>query len=425
MEKGIEYLRRKLDRKRSRVLTRYKYYEMKNLARDLQISSPDFLRYWMPTLGWCAKAVDSLSDRLVFKGFKNDSFQLMEIYNMNNPDTLFSSAILGALIGSCSFIYIAEGDEYPRMQVIDGRDATGIIDETTGLLKEGYAVLERDENDRPVVEAYLKPYHTHIIYKDERREVDYEHAVPYPMLVPIIFRPDSMRPFGHSRISRACMDITNSAIRTIKRSEISAEFYSFPQKYVAGLSEEAEPMDKWKATMSSLLLFTKDSDGDKPTLGQFQQQTMTPHTEMLKMFASMFAGETGLTVDDLGFVSDNPSSAEAIKAAHENLRLTAARAQRCFGTGFINAGFLARSLMDNYGYQRSLLYMTTCAWEPIFTPDASMLSSIGDGAIKINQAIPGYFSRENLSELTGIEGATENDASAFPNSSQEEVEVNG
>lgn len=43
-------------------------------------------------------------------------------------------------------------------------------------------------------------------------------------------------------------------------------------------------------------------------------------------------------------------------------------------------------------------------WEPVFEPDSAMLSSIGDGAIKINQAVPGYFGKENLRALTGIEG---------------------
>lgn len=37
-----------------------------------------------------------------------------------------------------------------------------------------------------------------------------------------------------------------------------------------------------------------------------------------------------------------------------------------------------------------------------FEPDAAMLSSIGDGAIKINQAVPGYFNTDNLRNLTGI-----------------------
>ena len=44
-------------------------------------------------------------------------------------------------------------------------------------------------------------------------------------------------------------------------------------------------------------------------------------------------------------------------------------------------------------------------WAPVFEPDAAMLSTIGDGAIKMNQAIPGYFTADNLRNLTGIETA--------------------
>jgi hypothetical protein len=162
-------------------------------------------------------------------------------------------------------------------------------------------------------------------------------------------------------------------------------------------------MDKWKATMSSLLSFTKDDEGDRPIVGQFTQQSMAPYTEQLKTFASLFAGETGLTVDDLGFVSDNPSSAEAIKASHENLRLMARKAQRTFGSGFLNVGYLASCLRDGYSFQRQQLYLTKPVWEPIFEPDAAMLSSMGDGVIKINQGIPGYFNKDNLRLMTGIE----------------------
>lgn len=43
-----------------------------------------------------------------------------------------------------------------------------------------------------------------------------------------------------------------------------------------------------------------------------------------------------------------------------------------------------------------------------------MLSGIGDGAIKINQAIPGYFGADNMQKLTGIEGDS-NGGTAQPN----------
>ncbi len=402
--KGIKYLRKKLECKRLRVLTRYNFYEMKNQARDLNISNPAEFSWLKAALGWCGKAVDSLADRLVFHSFKEDNFDLTEIFQMNNPDILFDNAILSALISSCCFIYISTDEVgYPRLQVIDGSNATGILDPITGLLTEGYAVLERDDNNNPILEAWFLSGQTQYIRKGNSKVQVIKNNAPYPLLVPIIYRPDAKRPFGHSRISRACMKITEAALRTVRRSEVSAEFYSFPQKYILGMSEDAEPMDKWKVTMSSLLRIDKDEDGNKPIVGQFQQQSMSPYTEQLRTFAALFAGEAGLTLDDLGFVSDNPSSAEAIKASHENLRLTARKAQRTFGSGFLNVGYLAACLRDKFAYQRKQLYLTKPIWEPIFEPDAAMLSSMGDGIIKINQAVPGYFNTDNLRVLTGIE----------------------
>lgn len=405
--RGMGYLRRKLTLKRRRVLTRYTYYEMKNEVRDFNLLIPPEFKYFRETLGWCGKAVDSLADRLVFRTFRNDNFDLNTIYRMNNPDILFPSAMLSALIAACSFLYIDRGaDGFPRIQVIDGGNATGILDETTGLLIEGYAVLQRDDNDNPVREVYLRAGETWYYDKGQRPRME-PNPAPAPLLVPILYRPDAKRPFGHSRITRACMQIMQGALRTLKRSEVSAEFYSFPQKYVLGLSNDAEQMDKWKATISSMLDLRMDPEtGEKPSVGQFQQQSMSPYTEQLRTFAALFAGETGLTLDDLGFVTDNPSSAEAIKASHENLRLAARRAQSTFGSGFLNAGYLAACLRDNFAYQRSQLYLTRPVWEPVFEPDAAMLSAIGDGVGKINGAVPGYFGAENLRDLTGVDAET-------------------
>lgn len=400
--KGMAYLRHQLLMKRARVLTRYQYYDMKNNVKYLQTVIP--LRFmWMAhTLGWCGKAVDSLADRLSFREFKNDNFDLNTIYRMNNMDILPDSAMLSALISSCSFIYISVNEEqFPKLQVIDGSNATGIIDPVTNMLNEGYAVLKRSKGGTPELEAYFVAGKTEFYQGGKRIRTTYSKA-PYALLVPIIYRPDAMRPFGHSRISRSCMSLMQGAMRTLFRSEVSAEFYSFPQKYILGLSADTE-FEKFQATISSFLNITKDEEGELPKVGQFTQQTMTPFIEQIRTFGSLFAGETGLTTDDLGFVTDNPSSAEAIKASHENLRLLARKAQKTFGSGFLNAGYLAACVRDDYAYRREQIYLTTALWEPVFEPDAAMLSSIGDGAIKVNQAVPGYFGKQNLRDLTGVE----------------------
>ena len=368
--RGREYLKNRLMLKRSRVLLRYKYYEMKNGIQYFRTIIPKEFMWMAETLGWCAKAVDALADRLSFREFKNDNFDLNTIYDMNNRDIFLDSAILSALISSCCFVYITEDvTGYPRLQVIDGGNATGIKDPISGMLKEGYAVINRDKYGNPELEAYFLPGRTEYYRGGQLVRTDTNQA-PYPLLVPIVYRPDAMRPFGHSRISRACMGLMQGALRTLLRSEVSAEFYSFPQKYITGLSQDAE-LDNWKAFISSFLKFTKDDSGDSPKLGQFTQQSMSPYTEQLRTFAALFAGETGLTLDDLGFVTDNPSSADSIKASHENLRLAARKAQKNFGSCLLNVGYLAACVRDDFAYQRQQLYLTKTAWEPVFEPDAA------------------------------------------------------
>ena len=400
--KGIEYLKKRLKGKYARANLRYKYYEMKYFVKDLEISTPPELRHWNSVFGWCGSAVDSIADRITFREFEHDVFGMNEIYKANNADILFDSAVLGALITSCDFIYITKDtDGFPQMRVIDGRHATGIINPVTYLLREGYAVIETDEYGKPVTEAYLVPYRTDI-YVNGKFEFSMPHTSPAPLLVPVIYRPDAVRPFGHSHITRACMSHVQSAIRTAKRSEIAAEFYSFPQKYVLGMDPDAERMDKWQAAMSALLKIDKDEDGDHPVVGQFQQQSMAPHLDQLRMFAGLFAGETGLTLDDLGFPNANPTSADAIKASHDTLRRKARKAQKTLGIGFKNAGYLAACVRDKKTYLRKEVANTELYWDPVFETDSSGLSGIGDAVNKIQQSFPDYFDEKKLHNLTGI-----------------------
>ena len=403
MAQGIGYLKRKLATKQYRVQTRYRYYEMKECHTPRNLMVPDQLKNkFSIKLGWCTKAVDSLADRLQFRGFRNDNLDLTSIYQMNNFDVLADSAILGALITSCDFIYISmDKNGYPRMQVIDGYNATGIMDEITGMLEEGYAVLDRDENDQIISEAYFGKGYTDFYIKGQE-PYRIENICSYPLLVPIVYRPDAKRPFGHSRISRACMKYQNNVADTLLNMAICSETNAFVQKYIAGSDPDME-FDSSRAWMSSFLNISANEDGTKPDLGQFQQASLAPYIDEIETQASLFAGEVGLTLDDLGFSKSNPASVDAIRASHENLRLTARKAQRQFGIGFLNAGYLAACLRDDFDYNREVLYETKPIWEPVFEPDANAIGMIGDAAVKVNSAVPGYFNAENLRDLTGID----------------------
>ena len=66
-------------------------------------------------------------------------------------------------------------------------------------------------------------------------------------------------------------------------------------------------------------------------------------------------------------------------------------------------GYIGACIRDDVDYQREEVFKTKAIWKPTFEPDASMLSSIGDGVIKINQAIPGFVDGYKMRKITGIE----------------------
>ena len=81
---GINFLQFKLAMKRIRVELRYLFYEMQNIPFDFGISTPPELKYFNSVIGWCAKGVDSLADRLDFAKFDNE--ETLEKYNNGELD---------------------------------------------------------------------------------------------------------------------------------------------------------------------------------------------------------------------------------------------------------------------------------------------------------------------------------------------------
>jgi len=391
----------KLGSKAAYVSSRYAMYEQDYLPRPFPTIVPEKFRQLIHVMGWATKSVNMLSDRVVFEKFGNDIINANQIWDYNDGDVLSDSLVLSALISSCSFIYIsADADGYPRLQAIDGSRATGVIDPQTHMLSEGVAVLERDSLSLPTKTAYFTPEET-FVFDNEGNVSRYDNPTGFPLLVPVCHRPSEVKPFGRSRITPASIGYIHDAALVLMRTHCAGEFYAFPQKYALGLSSEVE-FDEAQATMAAFLKVTQDENGEKPTFGQFQQASMTPYIDELRSKAALFAGENDMTIDDLGFSTDNPATRESIEAAHESLRMSARKAQRSFGSGFKNAAFLAACLRDGRKYGRQIMADITCEWRPIFEPSPSSLSGIGDAVTKIQQAFPDYFTEDKLHRMTGM-----------------------
>lgn len=327
--------------KAGRNLLRRRYYDAHNQLKDLGIAIPPQLTSLEVVVGWPAKAVDSMSRRTILQGFDSAVVDVAEIgvdavWDENRMDSEVPSAHTSSLIHSTAFASVTAGDVLAGQPaaIIRARSAewaAGEWDPVSRCLSSAVLVLDVDPYTREAteVEFHIPGLAVTIRRDGGRWQVadwsEYRAWGPGVPVEPLPYRAALDRPFGRSRISRGVMYLTDAAVRTMLRTEVSAEFYNAPQRYVLGADEDTfkddagNPVPAWKVYAGRLNTLSRDEDGNLPEVGQFAQQSMQPNVEHLRSIAQMFAAETSLPVGSLGIVQDNPSSAEAIKAANEEL----------------------------------------------------------------------------------------------------------
>lgn len=379
------------------------YYDGHNRLKDLGISIPPPLKDVQTVVGWPAKAVDALAVRSYFEGFVfegTDDFGMEQIVQDNNLKASYQQAVSSELINSCAFVTVSKGGTGEPGAIItpySALTASAIWDYRHKRIKAGLTVvdIEKTEPDGYAEPVWLNLYTDTDVWEIVRntrntRWTAYRvpHRMGRPMIEVLRYRPTLDRPFGRSRINRAVMSITDSAVRAALRTEVAAEFFTAPQKYILGADDKIfESMPKWEAYMGNWLTLTKDEDGDFPRVGQMAQYGLDPHTNYFKALAARFSGETSIPLSELGIVHDNPASAEAIYAAKESLVIEAESLNETNGSALRVVGQMAiaasqgKALSDLTDEERSI--------KPRFrNPARPSLVSQADAISKVIAAIP-------------------------------------
>lgn len=311
---------------------RMRYYNGKNVLKDFGISIPPQLRDVETVVGWPKKAVDSMAVRCRFDGFTatDDALQatLNAIDSRSRLRVKYRQATESTLIHSCSFATVGlDNAGKSRIDFYSAEDAAARWDDAAGRIAYGMVVNEY-ENGEPVVMTMYTDDAAVVFYLvgDTYEWFAQRYTMGRPTIEALVYRPTFSKPFGQSRINRAVMSITDSAVREALRTEISAEFFTSPQKYLLGADPNAFANEnnpngktKWEAYIGNIFAVGRDENGDLPQFGQLSQGSMQPHTDYMRSLAARFSGETNVPISSLGIIHDQPASAEAIYAASEPL----------------------------------------------------------------------------------------------------------
>ena len=254
------------------------------------------------------------------------------------------------------------------------------------------ALTIQDADEHGMITAYnvFLPYRTYEITRVGETAwsaIRYDTAWPEPCAIAFVSDPQLTRPLGSSRISAPVMAATDAAFRTMVRMEASAEFYSVPKLWFLGASRDAFDADTWSNLVSAINGVSSDAEGEKPTMQQVQQASMTPHSAMLETIARLISSETDLPVDALGITSSNPSSAEAMAAAERRLTRRADRQNRVFGSQLVRLMRMAVCMRDHLDTPPEGLNGIRPIWAP--TREISDAAR-ADAYVKISGVNPAY-----------------------------------
>lgn len=363
-------------------------YEGKRCAEDLGISAPEGLPELVrAVIGWPGTVVDVLEERLEFRGWTGaDDLGLDIVYRDNHLAVESGRGHLDSLIYGVGFVTVGRGGPGEPEVLVTVESTESCTVEWDYRLRRAKSALSQTRDDRGVVimETLYLPNET-IRFEQIRGEmkvVDRDsHNLGRVLVARMLNRERASDINGRSEITRPVVYLTDAAIRTLCGMEINREFYTTPKwnvlntdPEVFGMSNEKSPAENrkagWKATAGRLNVVPPQEDVNgqpiEPKLHEFRPAPPTPYIEQIRAYSQLLAAESGIPAPYLGFVTDNPSSADSIRQQEYRLVKRAERRQTSFSEAWLEAGYL--SLLLTGGVDPARFREVGTSWRDAATP---------------------------------------------------------
>lgn len=368
--------------------TRRDYYLAHRNARNLNISIPPSLRGINVAMGWPGMVVDALDERLDVRGLTmagdpdSDTLGLKGIFQDNELDISWQEGHIEALIQGVAFETVslgdtADGEPEVLVSIESPLHMSGIWNPRRRALDAAGSIV-KDEDGRVVaMSLFLRDQTIKVektpsgkwIVTDRQR-----HDIGRVMVRRLVNRSWTSRQWGRSEITRPIVAATDAAMRTMLGAEVAREFYGAPQRVLLGSDKKqfedaaGNPTKAWSAYMGRFLSLPRDEEDRLPDIRQLDAASPTPFIELIKMYAQIVAGEAALPPTYLGFVTENPASADQIRASEARHVKRAERRQRSFGSTHRGALIDAVMLRDGLTEAPEELRDLGISWVDAATP---------------------------------------------------------
>lgn len=385
------------------------YYDGEVRLASVGLSIPPEMRQLTTVINWPGMYVDALEERLDIEGFRAAGLpglddRLWEWWQANNLDDESSLGHIEAMVTGRSFIVVGFNEEDPETPLITVESPSGMtaeVDKRTRKVTAALRLYRPDDRGQPSAAALYLPDVTRYFVKGHTGWLpdpdleDVEHGLGEVPVVPLVNRARLSDRDGRSEM-KSVMGLTDAACRSLTNLQGAQELLAVPQRYILGATgnemvddETGEPIPSWQAYIARIWT----TENDQAKMGQFAAADLRNFTDVINQYARAVSGLTGLPPHYLGFTSDNPASADAIRSSEARLVKKAERRARAFSGPWEQAMRLAIRLVDG---QESATRLET-VWRDPSTPT---FAAKADATVKLVTA--GIISRRAAWGILGF-----------------------
>lgn len=340
------------------------YYEAERRPEAIGVTVPLQMQKLLAHVGYPRLYVDSIAERQAVEGFRlGDADEADEDlwmwWQANNLDIEAPLGYTDAYVHGRSYITISQPDPQmdlnwdPQTPIIRVEPPTRMyaeIDPRIGKVSKAVRVAYDTEGNEIQAATLYTPTDTFGWFKADGEWADwfnYSHGLGVVPVVPLPNRTRLSDLYGTSEITPELRSMTDAASRILMLMQATAELMGVPQRLIFGIKPEEIGVDAdtgqtlFDAYLARILAF-EDADGK---IQQFSAAELANFTNALDQIAKQVAAYTGLPPQYLSTASDNPASAEAIRAAESRLIKKVERKNLIFGGAWEEAMRIAYQMM--------------------------------------------------------------------------------
>lgn len=330
------------------------YYEgmqpLSYMAPELELELREQVR--QVVVNWPRLIVDSIEERLDVEGFRfpgesEADEELWRIWQANDLDEQSQQGHLDALAMKRAYVVVGANPADPETPLVTVESALDMFAEFSPQTRRVTAAVKRwcEDGDagKEIDHATLYlPDRTVWFVKDTGEWVedpDYpadEHGLGEVPVEVLPNRPRLKCPGGVSELYDV-IPLSDAACKIATDMMVSAEYHATPRRVAFGFGEEdfvdeqGHKVSAFSRIIGRMWATEKNRKDDGADVIQFPEASLENFHSTLNQLAQLVASLSGLPPQFLGYSTQNPASADAIRSSETRLVKRAERKQRSWG----------------------------------------------------------------------------------------------